>query len=230
MVAGMRILLIEDEAALCEQLSTALSAHQYRVDVASDGEQGRYLGLEYNYDLAIIDLGLPKITGIDLIKEFRAKEKNLPILVLTARSDWKTKVDALNLGADDYLVKPFQIEELLARIQALIRRSAGYSSAEMKVGGLRLDIKTQVVTMHDRPLDLTAYEYKILEYMMLHATEVITKAALIDYLYEQDYDRDSNVIEVFIARLRKKLDPEGQTKVIETLRGRGYKFNLDALL
>lgn len=230
MVAGMRILLIEDEAALCEQLSTALSAHQYRVDVASDGEQGRYLGLEYNYDLAIIDLGLPKITGIDLIKEFRAKEKNLPILVLTARSDWKTKVDALNLGADDYLVKPFQIEELLARIQALIRRSAGYSSAEMKVGGLRLDIKTQVVTMHDRPLDLTAYEYKILEYMMLHATEVITKAALIDYLYEQDYDRDSNVIEVFIARLRKKLDPEGQTIVIETLRGRGYKFNLDALL
>ncbi len=230
MAAGMRILLIEDEPALCEQLSTALSAQGYRIDVASDGEQGRYLGLEYSYDLAIIDLGLPKITGIDLIKEFRAKEKNLPILVLTARSDWKTKVDALNLGADDYLVKPFQIEELMARIQALIRRSAGYSSAEMKVGGLRLDIKTQVVTMHDRPLDLTAYEYKILEYMMLHATEVITKAALIDYLYEQDYDRDSNVIEVFIARLRKKLDPEGQSKVIETLRGRGYKFNLDALL
>ncbi len=230
MVAGMRILLIEDEPALCEQLSTVLSAQGYRIDVASDGEQGRYLGLEYSYDLAIIDLGLPKITGIDLIKEFRAKEKNLPILVLTARSDWKTKVDALNLGADDYLVKPFQIEELMARIQALIRRSAGYSSAEMKVGGLRLDIKTQVVTMHDRPLDLTAYEYKILEYMMLHATEVITKAALIDYLYEQDYDRDSNVIEVFIARLRKKLDPEGQSKVIETLRGRGYKFNLDALL
>jgi len=230
MAAGMRILLIEDEPALCEQLSTTLSAQGYRIDVASDGEQGRYLGLEYSYDLAIIDLGLPKITGIDLIKEFRAKEKNLPILVLTARSDWKTKVDALNLGADDYLVKPFQIEELMARIQALIRRSAGYSSAEMKVGGLRLDIKTQVVTMHDRPLDLTAYEYKILEYMMLHATEVITKAALIDYLYEQDYDRDSNVIEVFIARLRKKLDPEGQSKVIETLRGRGYKFNLDALL
>lgn len=230
MVAGMRILLIEDEPALCEQLSTVLSAQGYRIDVASDGEQGRYLGLEYSYDLAIIDLGLPKITGIDLIKEFRAKEKNLPILVLTARSDWKTKVDALNLGADDYLVKPFQIEELMARIQALIRRNAGYSSAEMKVGGLRLDIKTQVVTMHDRPLDLTAYEYKILEYMMLHATEVITKAALIDYLYEQDYDRDSNVIEVFIARLRKKLDPEGQSKVIETLRGRGYKFNLDALL
>lgn len=230
MAAGMRILLIEDEPALCEQLSTALSAQGYRIDVASDGEQGRYLGLEYSYDLAIIDLGLPKITGIDLIKEFRAKEKNLPILVLTARSDWKTKVDALNLGADDYLVKPFQIEELMARIQALIRRSAGYSSAEMKVGGLRLDIKTQVVTMHDRPLDLTAYEYKILEYMMLHATEVITKVALIDYLYEQDYDRDSNVIEVFIARLRKKLDPEGQSKVIETLRGRGYKFNLEALL
>jgi two-component system response regulator PhoP len=230
MVVGMRILLIEDEPALCAQLSTVLSAQSYRVDVATDGEQGRYLGLEYSYDLAIVDLGLPKITGIELIKEFRAKEKNLPILVLTARSDWKTKVDALNLGADDYLVKPFQIEELMARIQALIRRSAGYSSAEMKVGGLRLDMKTQVVTMHDRPLDLTAYEYKILEYMMLHATEVITKVALIDYLYEQDYDRDSNVIEVFIARLRKKLDPEGQSKVIETLRGRGYKFNLEALL
>lgn len=225
----MRILLIEDEPTLCQQLNAALAAEGYRVDIAMDGEQGRYLGLEYSYDLAIVDLGLPKITGIELIKLLRAQEKTFPILVLTARSDWKTKVDALNLGADDYLVKPFQKEELFARIQALIRRSAGYSSTELKVGNLKLDLKTQQVSMQDRILDLTAYEYKILEYMMLHASEVITKTALIDYLYAQDYDRDSNVIEVFMARLRKKLDPQGQGKVIETLRGRGYKFNFDAL-
>ncbi|MBL4608039.1 MAG: response regulator transcription factor [Pseudomonadales bacterium] len=225
----MRILLIEDEPAICEQLAQVLSAEGFRLDVAEDGEQGRYLGMEYTFDLAIIDLGLPKVTGIELIKEFRDAGKSFPILVLTARSDWKTKVEALNLGADDYLVKPFQIEELKARLQALVRRSAGFSSSEMRVGGLTLDTTTQQVTMNERNLDLTAYEYKILEYMMLHSTEVITKAALIDYLYDQDYDRDSNVIEVFMARLRKKLDPNGELKVIETLRGRGYHFNLKSL-
>lgn len=225
----MRILLIEDEPALSEQLVQVLSAEGFRLDVAEDGEKGRYLGLEYTFDLAVIDLGLPKVTGIELIKEFREAGKTFPILVLTARSDWKTKVEALNLGADDYLVKPFQVEELQARLQALIRRSAGFSSSEMQVGGLCLDTKTQQVTMNERPLELTAYEYKILEYMMLHSTEVITKASLIDYLYDQDYDRDSNVIEVFMARLRKKLDPEGELKVIETLRGRGYQFNLQNL-
>ena len=224
----MRILLIEDEPAICEQLNQVLSADGFRLEVAEDGEKGRYLGMEYTFDLAIIDLGLPKVTGIELIKEFRAAGKIFPIIVLTARSDWKTKVEALNLGADDYLVKPFQTEELKARLQALIRRSAGFSSSEMQVGGLRLDTKTQQVTMNERALDLTAYEYKILEYMMLHSTEVITKAALIDYLYDQDYDRDSNVIEVFMARLRKKLDPEGELKLIETLRGRGYQFNLES--
>ena len=224
----MRILLIEDEPAICEQLNQVLSADGFRLEVAEDGEKGRYLGLEYTFDLAIIDLGLPKVTGIELIKEFREAGKIFPIIVLTARSDWKTKVEALNLGADDYLVKPFQTEELKARLQALIRRSAGFSSSEMQVGGLRLDTKTQQVTMDGRNLDLTAYEYKILEYMMLHSTEVITKAALIDYLYDQDYDRDSNVIEVFMARLRKKLDPEGELKLIETLRGRGYQFNLES--
>ncbi|MBV1873018.1 MAG: response regulator transcription factor [Gammaproteobacteria bacterium] len=225
----MRILLIEDEPAICEQLSRVLSADGFRLEVAEDGEKGRYLGLEYTFDVAIIDLGLPKVTGLELIKEFREAGKTFPILVLTARSDWKTKVEALNLGADDYLVKPFQTEELQARLQALIRRSAGFSSSEMQVGGLCLDTKTQQVTMNERVLDLTAYEYKILEYMMLHSTEVITKTALIDYLYDQDFDRDSNVIEVFMARLRKKLDPAGELKIIETLRGRGYQFNLDDL-
>ena len=206
-----------------------MSADGFRLEVAEDGEKGRYLGLEYTFDVAIIDLGLPKVTGLELIKEFREAGKTFPILVLTARSDWKTKVEALNLGADDYLVKPFQTEELQARLQALIRRSAGFSSSEMQVGGLCLDTKTQQVTMNERVLDLTAYEYKILEYMMLHSTEVITKTALIDYLYDQDFDRDSNVIEVFMARLRKKLDPAGELKIIETLRGRGYQFNLDDL-
>ncbi|MBV1869488.1 MAG: response regulator transcription factor [Gammaproteobacteria bacterium] len=225
----MRILLIEDEPAICEQLGRVLSADGFRLEVAEDGEKGRYLGLEYTFDVAVIDLGLPKVTGLELIKEFREAGKSFPILVLTARSDWKTKVEALNLGADDYLVKPFQTEELQARLQALIRRSAGFSSSEMQVGGLCLDTKTQQVTMNERVLDLTAYEYKILEYMMLHSTEVITKTALIDYLYDQDFDRDSNVIEVFMARLRKKLDPEGKLKIIETLRGRGYQFNLDDL-
>lgn len=223
----MRILLIEDEQALCAQLKEFLSGENYRLDIAEDGEQGLYYGMEYSYDLYIIDLGLPKVTGIEVITRLRAAKKDAPILVLTARSDWKTKVEALNLGADDYLVKPFRFEELHARIQALIRRSAGFSGAEMKVGGLCLNTKTQVVSMNSRVLELTAYEYKILEYMMLHAREVVTKTALIDCLYDQDYDRDSNVIEVFMARLRKKLDPDGELKVIETLRGRGYKFNLD---
>lgn len=225
----MRILVIEDEINLADQLSTTLLEEGFRVEVAHDGEQGLYIGKEYRFDLVVIDLGLPKISGIDLISQFRKLKKEFPILVLTARDDWKTKVEALNLGADDYLTKPFQMEELLARIHALLRRSAGYSSSNIAIGGFCLDTKSQVVKCNDVVLELTAFEYKIMEYLMLHPKDVVSKSTLIDYLYDQDYDRDSNVIEVFIARLRKKIDPQGTVKPIETLRGRGYKLNAQGL-
>jgi len=225
----MRLLVIEDEVSLADQLSSTLLSEGFRVEVAHDGEQGLYIGKEYRFDLVVIDLGLPKISGIDLISQFRKLKQEFPILVLTARDDWKTKVEALNLGADDYLTKPFQMEELLARIHALLRRSAGYSSSMLEIGEFCLDTKSQVVKHRDAVLELTAFEYKIMEYLMLHPKDVVSKSTLIDYLYDQDYDRDSNVIELFIARLRKKIDPQGTMKPIETLRGRGYKLNTDGL-
>lgn len=225
----MRLLVIEDEVSLADQLSSTLLSEGFRVEVAHDGEQGLYIGKEYRFDLVVIDLGLPKISGIDLISKFRKLKKEFPILVLTARDDWKTKVETLNLGADDYLTKPFQMEELLARIHALLRRSAGYSSSMLEIGEFCLDTKSQVVKYQDAVLELTAFEYKIMEFLMLHPKDVVSKSTLIDYLYDQDYDRDSNVIEVFIARLRKKIDPQGTMKPIETLRGRGYKLNTDGL-
>ncbi|PCJ21979.1 MAG: DNA-binding response regulator [Gammaproteobacteria bacterium] len=225
----MRLLVIEDEVSLADQLSNALLGEGFRVEVAHDGEQGLYIGKEYRFDLVVIDLGLPKISGIDLIAKFRKLKKEFPILVLTARDDWKTKVEALNLGADDYLTKPFQMEEFLARVHALLRRSAGYSSALLEIGGFSLDAKSQQVKFEESNLDLTAFEYKIMEYLMLHPKDVVSKSVLIDYLYDQDYDRDSNVIEVFIARLRKKIDPAGTIKPIETLRGRGYKLNTEGI-
>lgn len=225
----MRLLVIEDEVSLADQLSSTLLSEGFRVEVAHDGEQGLYIGKEYRFDLVVIDLGLPKISGIDLISKFRKLKKEFPILVLTARDDWKTKVETLNLGADDYLTKPFQMEELLARIHALLRRSAGYSSSMLEIGEFCLDTKSQVVKHQDAVLELTAFEYKIMEFLMLHPKDVVSKSTLIDYLYDQDYDRDSNVIEVFIARLRKKIDPQGTMKPIETFRGRGYKLNTDGL-
>lgn len=223
----MRILLLEDEAPLREQLSAALKGAGYVVDAAADGETGLYYGREYPYDMAVFDLGLPKMSGMDVIKLLRAEGKSFPILVLTARGHWQDKVEGLSAGADDYLTKPFHVEELLARLNALLRRSAGFAKPILRFGSVALDTVAQSVSVKGQGLELTAYEYKMLEYLMLHAGKVISKTELTDHLYEQDYDRDSNVIEVFIGRLRKKLDPDNVLNPIETLRGRGYRFTLE---
>ena len=222
----MRIRVIEDEKNLREQLVTRLQQQGYAVDPAPDGEDGLFMATEYPFDAAVIDLGLPKLSGIEVIKQLRANGYELPILILTARSRWQEKVEGLEAGGDDYLAKPFHFEELLARLRALIRRAAGSGGSEIICGPVTLDTSKQVVVADGKELELTAYEYKVLEYMMLHAGEVISKTVLTEHIYDQDFDLDSNVIEVFIGRLRKKLDPENQYKPIETLRGRGYRFTL----
>jgi len=220
----MRILLVEDEAPLRETLAARLKREGYAVDAASDGEEGQYMGREVPFDLAIIDLGLPKLSGMDLVRDLREQQKKFPILILTARSSWQDKVEGLKAGADDYLVKPFHVEELLARINALLRRAAGWSKPTLDCGPIVLDLAAQTVSVEDHAVDLTSYEYKVLEYLMLHAGELVSKADLTEHIYQQDFDRDSNVLEVFIGRLRKKLDPEGALKPIETVRCRGYRF------
>jgi len=220
----MRILLVEDEAPLRETLAARLKREGYAVDAASDGEEGIYLGREVPFDVGIIDLGLPRMSGMDLVRLLRSEGKKFPILILTARSSWQDKVEGLKSGADDYLVKPFHVEELLARLNALLRRAAGWSKPTLDCGPITLDLAAQTVSVEGAGVDLTSYEYKVLEYLMLHAGELVSKADLTEHIYQQDFDRDSNVLEVFIGRLRKKLDPEGTLKPIETVRGRGYRF------
>ena len=223
----MKILVVEDEADLRHQLEAQLGDRGYSVDVAADGEEGLYFGQEYPLDLAVIDIGLPKLSGVDLIRRLRAEGKTFPILILTARGDWQDKVEGLEAGADDYLVKPFHLEEMLARLNALIRRSAGHSTPVIESGPIQLNIARQSVSLAGKAIELTAYEYKVLEYLMLHRGDVISKTELTEHIYDQDFDRDSNVLEVFIGRLRRKLDPDGRIKPIETLRGRGYRFNFE---
>jgi two-component system response regulator PhoP len=220
----MRILLVEDEAPLRETLAARLRREGYAVDAASDGEEGIYMGREVPFDIGVIDLGLPKLSGMDLVRQLRADGKKFPILILTARSSWQDKVEGLKAGADDYLVKPFHVEELLARLNALLRRASGWSKPTLDCGPVTLDLAAQTVTVEGVGVDLTSYEYKVLEYLMLHAGDLVSKADLTEHIYQQDFDRDSNVLEVFIGRLRKKLDPEGTLKPIETVRGRGYRF------
>ncbi len=222
----MRILIVEDEQALRESLVTQLSAAGYTVDAAADGEEGLYAGKEYPIDLAIIDLGLPKLPGIELIRKLREAGRSFPVLILTARDRWQDKVEGLQSGSDDYLAKPFHMQELLARVQALLRRSGGWSQPVLQCGDISLDTRSQMVTVGEKVIDLTSFEYRILEFLMLRAGEVISKAELTERLYAQDFERDSNVIEVFIGRLRRKLDPEGSLQPIETLRGRGYRLVL----
>jgi two-component system, OmpR family, response regulator PhoP len=220
----MRILLVEDEAPLRETLAARLKRDGFAVDAASDGEEGLYLGREVPFDLAIIDLGLPKLSGMELVETLRKEGHSYPILILTARSSWQDKVEGLKFGADDYLVKPFHVEELLARINALVRRASGWSKPVLSCGPILLDTTAQTVSVDGNPTDLTSYEYKVLEYLMLHAGELVSKADLTEHIYQQDFDRDSNVLEVFIGRLRRKLDPGAMLKPIETVRGRGYRF------
>ncbi|MEE8244119.1 MAG: response regulator transcription factor [Pseudomonadales bacterium] len=220
----MRILVVEDEQALQDQLHRQLTGAGYVVDVAGDGEEGLYYGREYDYDAAVIDLGLPKMDGSELIATLRAEERRFPVLILTARGHWQDKVSGLEAGADDYLTKPFHMEELLARLNALVRRAAGYASPVISEGPISLDTAKKELRLDDAPIELTAYEYKVLEYLMLNPSRVVSKSELTDHLYEQDFDRDSNVIEVFVGRLRKKLDP---VNPIRTVRGQGYRFSLE---
>ncbi|HHA19910.1 MAG TPA: response regulator transcription factor [Methylophaga sp.] len=222
----MRILLVEDEILLREQVTQQLQKQNLTVDSAEDGQEGLFLGLEHPYDVAIIDLGLPKLSGIEVIQNLRQAGKDFPVLILTARGRWQDKVEGLEAGADDYLVKPFHIEELSARINALARRASGWANATLACGPVTINPTSQEVFNNGTVIDLTAYEYRLLHFLMLHAGEVLSKTELTDHIYEQDHDRDSNVIEVFIKRLRTKLDPDRTLNPIETLRGRGYRLTL----
>ncbi len=222
----MRLLVIEDDATLRETLCSQLADAGFGIEQAGDGREGLYFALEYPIDLAIVDLGLPEISGLDLIRELREKGKTYPILILTARDRWQDKVNGLSAGADDYVVKPFHFEEVTARVSALLRRSGGWASSTLNAAPVSLDTARQELTVDGRPIELTSYEYKIIEHLMIRAGEVISKTELTDRLYDQDFERDSNVIEVFIGRLRKKMDPDNTISPIETLRGRGYRFAL----
>ena len=225
----MRVLIVEDDVRLQDSVAELLRGAGYAVDVSGDGTEGLFFGEEYPIDLAVIDLGLPDMSGMELIRALRQSEKAFPILILTARSDWQDKVEGLEAGADDYLTKPFHPEELKARVAALLRRSAGHAQPEVAIGPLVVDLSAQRVRMGEREVELTTYEYKVIEYLAMHPDEVVTKTTLSEHIYEEDADRDSNVIEVFVGRLRKKLDPEGARKPIETLRGRGYRLNVRGL-
>jgi two-component system response regulator PhoP len=199
----MRLLVVEDESLLRQQLELGLTKQGYVVDVAEDGKIGLYHAIENDFDAAIIDLGLPEIDGISLIQQIRSAGKEYPILILTARGDWQDNVAGLDAGADDYVVKPFQLEEIVARLNALLRRAAGFSKPKLEFGSLSLDIAAKRLLVNEESVDLTAYEYKMLEYLMLHPGQVISKTELTEHLYAQDYDRDSNVLEVFVRRLRQ---------------------------
>ncbi len=220
----MRLLLIEDDAILRLSLKRQLEAEGHRVDLASDGEDGLFQAREYPFDLAIIDLGLPKVNGITVLETLRAEGCTLPILVLTARSSWQDKVRGLEAGADDYLVKPFEYPELAARVKALLRRALKATSDSLTLGALRVDFSAQTAWLNETVLDLTAFEYRVLELLVRERARVVSKQELSDYLYPRDEDRDSNVLEVLVGRLRRKLDPDGLLSPIETLRGRGYRF------
>jgi two-component system response regulator PhoP len=222
----MRVLVIEDEASLQADIRLQLETEGYIVDTSGEGNEGLFFATEYPLDAAIIDIGLPGISGIEIIQRLREQGYTLPVLILTARSRWQEKVEGLEAGADDYLVKPFQMEELLARLKALLRRATGTPTTELRCGNVSLNLGTQQVLLNDEALDVTAFEYRMLEYLMRHSSEAVSKTRLADYLYPHDDDRDSNVIEVIIGRLRRKLDPDGSLQPIETLRNRGYRFTL----
>jgi two-component system response regulator PhoP len=223
----MRLLLIEDDAALRLGLARQLEADGYRVDQAADGEDGLFQAREYPVDLVIVDLGLPKLSGLAVVQRLRADGKTLPLLILTARTSWQDKVVGLEAGADDYLAKPFEYPELAARLKALLRRSMKAASDVLAFGPLTIDFSAQAARLNGAPMDLTAFEYRLLEYLVRERARVVSKQELADYLYPHDEDRDSNVLEVLIGRLRRKLDPDGTLAPIETLRGRGYRFSLE---
>ncbi|MDR6872928.1 two-component system OmpR family response regulator [Bosea sp. BE125] len=214
----MRLLVVEDDKDLNRQIVTALENAGYAVDKAFDGEEGLYLGETEPYDAVILDLGLPKVDGVAVLQGWRRVGKTMPVLILTARDRWSDKVAGFDAGADDYVVKPFHVEELLARVRALLRRAAGHATSELICGPVRLDTRASRVVVDGNPVKLTSHEYRLLAYLMHHQGRVVSRTELVEHLYDQDFDRDSNTIEVFVGRLRKKLGVE----VIETVRGLGY--------
>ena len=216
----MRILVVEDDKDLNAQLAEALRDAGYVVDTAFDGEEGHFLGDTEPYDAVVLDIGLPLMDGLSVLEQWRREGRAMPVLLLTARDRWSDKVQGIDAGADDYVAKPFHIEEVLARLRALVRRAAGHASNELVAGPVRLDLKMSRVTVEGRPIKLTAHEYKVLEYLMHHSGKVISRRELTEHLYDQDFDRDSNTIEVFVGRLRKKLGID----IIETVRGMGYRI------
>ncbi|MDF3867863.1 response regulator [Pseudomonas denitrificans (nom. rej.)] len=221
----MKLLVVEDEALLRHHLYTRLGEQGHVVDAVANAEEALYRAAEYHHDLAMIDLGLPGMSGLDLIREFRSQGKTFPILILTARGNWQDKVEGLAAGADDYVVKPFQFEELEARLNALLRRSSGFAQSSIEAGPLVLDINRKQALINGESLQLTAFEYRILEYLMRHHQQVVAKERLIEQLYPDDDERDPNVIEVLVGRLRRKLESAAQFKPIDTVRGQGYIFN-----
>ena len=214
----MRILLAEDDADLSRQLKQALNDADYAVDHAADGEEAHFLGDTEPYDAVILDLGLPKMDGVRVLENWRKDGKKMPVLILTARDRWSDKVAGFDAGADDYLAKPFYTEELLARVRALLRRTAGLATSEIEIGALRIDTRSSRVTVDGNPVKLTSLEYRLLAYLAHHRGRVVSRTELVEHLYDQDFDRDSNTIEVFVGRLRKKLD----SNLIQTVRGLGY--------
>jgi two-component system response regulator PhoP len=222
----MRLLLVEDDDALRLGLAHQLEKEGYRVDQARDGAEGLFLAQEYPFDLAIVDLGLPRLDGLTIVQRLRAEGRTMPLLILTARGSWQDKVSGLEAGADDYVTKPFEYPELAARVKALLRRSMKAASEVVGFGPLTIDFSSQSAQLAGQPLELTAYEYRLLEFLVRERSRVVPKQELADYLYPHGEDRDSNVLEVLIGRLRRKLDPDGQLAPIETVRGRGYRFTL----
>jgi two-component system OmpR family response regulator len=216
----MRILVVEDDANLNRQIKEALTEGGYAVDVAFDGEEGHFLGDTEPYDAVILDIGLPQMDGLSVLEEWRRAGKTHPVLLLTARDRWSDKVQGIDAGADDYVAKPFHMEELLARLRALVRRSAGLASNEITAGKVRLDIRSGKVTVDGQSIKLTSHELRLLSYLMHHKGKVVSRTELTEHLYDQDFDRDSNTIEVFVGRLRKKLPDE----CIQTVRGMGYQI------
>lgn len=220
----MKLLVVEDEALLRHHLSSRLGEQGHVIDAVATAEEALYRAAQYNHDLAVVDLGLPGMSGLDLIRQLRSQDKRFPILILTARGNWQDKVEGLAAGADDYLVKPFQFEELEARLNALLRRASGFTQASIAAGPLVLDLNRKQALIEGQPLALTAFEYRILEYLMRHQQQVVAKERLSEQLYPDDEERDPNVIEVLVGRLRRKLETQLDFKPIETVRGQGYLF------
>jgi two-component system OmpR family response regulator len=216
----MRVLVVEDDTNLNRQIKDALTDAGYAVDVAFDGEEGHFLGDTEPYDAVVLDIGLPQMDGLSVLEEWRRAGKTTPVLLLTARDRWSDKVQGIDAGADDYVAKPFHMEELLARLRALVRRAAGHASNEITAGPVRLDVKAGKVTVDGQAIKLTSHELRLLSYLMHHKGKVVSRTELTEHLYDQDFDRDSNTIEVFVGRLRKKLPEE----VIHTVRGLGYQI------